>query len=63
MAIAFVGTRFLSGSAVVHTDGLRSVAAAFTMDEVTVLAASAGMSGATIRPHWPFRYLLAWRRE
>lgn len=62
-AIAFVGTRFLSRSRVVHIDGLRSVAAAYTMDEAAKLAESAGLTGARLTPHWPFRYLLSWRRE
>lgn len=63
MALAWLGTRVLSRSRVVHEDGLRSVAAAFTMDEAADLAVFAGLDGFEIRPHWPFRYLLSWRRS
>lgn len=61
-ALAFAGTRLLTRSPVVHVDGLRSVAAAFTMDEAAALARSAGLTDARIHSHWPYRYLLVWRR-
>jgi SAM-dependent methyltransferase len=60
--LAYAATRLLSRSPVVHTDGPRSVAAAFTLDEAIDLAACAGLTGATVVPRWPFRFLLTWRR-
>jgi 2-polyprenyl-3-methyl-5-hydroxy-6-metoxy-1,4-benzoquinol methylase len=60
--LAYVGTRLLSRSAVVHTDGPLSVAGAFTPEEAAELARRAGLSGARVERRWPFRYLLSWRR-
>jgi 2-polyprenyl-3-methyl-5-hydroxy-6-metoxy-1,4-benzoquinol methylase len=60
--LAYVGTRLLTRSAMVHTDGLISVEAAFTMSEATELARRAGWEGATIHWRWPFRFLLQWSR-
>lgn len=62
-AMAYVGTRLLTRSKVVHEDGLRSVAAAFTMEEAEALAKAAGLDGAKIEPHWPYRYLLTWTKS
>lgn len=61
-ALAVVGMRFLTRSSVVHVDGLRSVRAAYTMEEAAGLAHEAGLEGCDIRPHWPFRFLLTWRK-
>ncbi len=61
--LAYIGTRLLTRSQVVHTDGLLSVEAAFTMPEATELAQRAGWEGATIHWRWPFRFLLQWRRS
>ena len=58
---AWLGTRVLSRSPIVHVDGPRSVEAAFTMAEVRDLADRAGLHGATVATRWPWRYLLAWR--
>jgi SAM-dependent methyltransferase len=60
--LAYLGTRLLSRSAVVHTDGLRSVEGAFTLGEARALAGRAGLTGARVRACWPCRFLLAWRR-
>jgi 2-polyprenyl-3-methyl-5-hydroxy-6-metoxy-1,4-benzoquinol methylase len=59
---AFVGTRLLSRSPMVHTDGLLSVEGAFTPQEALAVAHKAGWDGATAERKFPFRYLLAWRR-
>ncbi len=59
---ARVGTRLLSRSWVVHTDGPRSVEGAFTMAELRGLADEAGLRGADVAWRWPFRMLLTWRR-
>jgi len=60
--LAYFGTRLLSRSPVVQTDGPLSVEGAFTMSEAMELAQHAGWQGATIHWRWPFRYLLRWRR-
>ena len=57
--LAYLGTRILSRSPVVHVDGLLSVAAAFTMSEALELARRARWEGATVRWRWPFRFLLS----
>lgn len=61
-ALAWLATRVLTRSPVVHVDGPRSVAAAFTLPEARELAATAGLPGAKIVPRWPCRYLLIWRK-
>jgi 2-polyprenyl-3-methyl-5-hydroxy-6-metoxy-1,4-benzoquinol methylase len=60
--LAQVATRLLTTSAVVHTDGPRSVAAAFTPAEARQLAEEAGLHGAEVVRRWPARFLLRWRR-
>jgi 2-polyprenyl-3-methyl-5-hydroxy-6-metoxy-1,4-benzoquinol methylase len=60
--LAWVGTRLLSLSPVVHTDGPRSVEGAFTADEVRDLAGRAGLTGSAVARRWPCRLLLTWRR-
>src|SRR5262245_12548818 len=59
--LAWVGSRILSTSHVVHTDGPLSVAGAFTCPEALDLARQAGLTGATIERRWPCRWLLTWR--
>jgi 2-polyprenyl-3-methyl-5-hydroxy-6-metoxy-1,4-benzoquinol methylase len=61
--LAWVGTRLLSRSHVVHEDGLRSVRAALTLDEARALADEAGLRDARIERHWPRRFLLTWPRQ
>jgi 2-polyprenyl-3-methyl-5-hydroxy-6-metoxy-1,4-benzoquinol methylase len=58
--LAYLGTRLLSSSAVVHEDGMRSVRAALTLPEARRLAGEAGLSGASFRGHWPSRFLMQW---
>ena len=62
LVLAHVATRLLTLSDVVHTDGPRSVEAAFTPSEALVLAEQAGLRGAVIGRRWPCRWLLTWRR-
>ena len=62
-AVAWVGTRVLSSSPVVHFDGPTSVRAAFTEAEARALATAAHLQGARLRWQWPFRFLLTWRRR
>jgi SAM-dependent methyltransferase len=60
--LAVAACRLLTRSSVVHIDGPRSVAAAFTPAEALSLAGRAGLRGATVARRWPFRYLLTWDR-
>ena len=60
--LSYLGTRVLSASPVVHTDGPRSVEGAFTILEARDLACRAGLTEATVTRRWPCRYLLSWRR-
>jgi hypothetical protein len=62
LLLAYLGTRLLSRSAVVHSDGPQSVMAAFTLPEVQQLARQAGLEGASLARRWPCRFLLTWRR-
>lgn len=61
--LAWLATRGLSRSPVVHEDGLKSVQAAFSSAEFVRLAAEAGMSDAALIQHWPERHMLIWRRR
>lgn len=60
--LAWMGTRILSRSAIVHFDGPVSVEGAFTADEVLRLAKEAKMDGVELAYHWPQRFLLRWKR-
>lgn len=60
--LAWAGGRVLTRSRVVHVDGPRSVAAAFTPAEARDLADRAGLIGSRVTLHWPQRFLLSWRR-
>jgi 2-polyprenyl-3-methyl-5-hydroxy-6-metoxy-1,4-benzoquinol methylase len=62
LAMAWLGTRILSRSKIVHVDGPRSVRAALTREEAVAAAEAAGMAGATAARRWPCRYLLQWER-
>jgi len=59
---AYVGSRVLTRSPMVHTDAILSVEGAFTPNEALDLARRAGWNGATVQRKFPFRYLLSWRR-
>jgi len=59
---AWIGLHTLTGSDVARVDGLRSVRAAFTVEEVGGLAARAKLENATIRRVWPQRFVLRWSR-
>lgn len=60
--LAWLGTRILSRSPVVHSDGPRSVEGAFTRSEAAELARRAGLANARVNSRWPCRYLLSWQR-
>jgi 2-polyprenyl-3-methyl-5-hydroxy-6-metoxy-1,4-benzoquinol methylase len=61
-ALAYLGTRALSASDVVHTDGPLSVLGAFTAEELVALAERAGLAEARVTRQWPCRTLLEWER-
>jgi SAM-dependent methyltransferase len=61
--LAQLACRFLTRSRIVRVDGPRSVAGAFTVQEVQSLCAQAKLDGAVIRNRWPFRFLLDWRKH
>jgi 2-polyprenyl-3-methyl-5-hydroxy-6-metoxy-1,4-benzoquinol methylase len=60
--LAWFGARLLSTSRVVHVDGPRSVAGAFTVREARALAERAGLVDIGLTRHWPCRFRLAGRR-
>lgn len=62
LALAWLGSRALSRSAIVHFDALASVRAAFTRDEITAIARTAGLADVSVRAAWPARWTLWWRR-
>lgn len=57
---AWVGTRLLTRSTIVHADGPLSVRAAFTPAEMEALARQAGLSGAVVQSRWLFRFVMTW---
>jgi 2-polyprenyl-3-methyl-5-hydroxy-6-metoxy-1,4-benzoquinol methylase len=61
--LAYLGTRVLSASDVVHRDGPSSVEGAFTVSELVHLAERAGLAGVRVTRHWPCRMLLEWERS
>jgi 2-polyprenyl-3-methyl-5-hydroxy-6-metoxy-1,4-benzoquinol methylase len=61
--LAWLGTRLLSTSRVVHIDGPRSVAGAFTIAEARSLAERAGLTEVQVTRHCPFRFRLIGRRR
>jgi 2-polyprenyl-3-methyl-5-hydroxy-6-metoxy-1,4-benzoquinol methylase len=62
LTLAYFAGHVLSSSPVVRVDAVRSVRAAFTMQEALAMAEAAGMKGATVHRRWPARYLLQWRK-
>lgn len=61
-ALAWMGTKLLSRSPIVHEDGLRSVRAALSLHEARELATRAGLDDARFERHWPQRFLMTWSR-
>ena len=62
LILAYLATRVLSRSPVVHTDGPRSVRAAYTLPEMRQLAQQSGMAEFSLEGQWPCRQLLKWIR-
>ena len=63
LTLAYFAGNVLSSSPVVRVDAVRSVRAAFTMQEALAMTEQAGMKGATVHRRWPARYLLQWRKK
>ena len=61
-AMALAASRLVTRSRVVHVDALRSVRAAFTMEELRGIAHEAGLAGVRIERVWPARALLVWEK-
>jgi len=59
---AYLGSRIITRSPVVHVDAPLSVEGAFTPNEALGLAHRAGWEGAQVRRKFPYRYLMSWRR-
>ena len=59
-ALCWVGVHAFSRSKVVHTDGLLSVRAAFSIEEIQQLLTLAGIDQAKISKHWPQRFTITW---
>lgn len=62
LALAWGALHLLTRSEIARVDGLRSVRAAFTADELGALARAAGLPSPEVTPIWPQRLLLHWRR-
>jgi hypothetical protein len=62
LLLAWLGSRALSRSPIVHHDATASVRAAFTRSEIASLARDAGLHGVEVRAAWPARWTLWWRR-
>jgi 2-polyprenyl-3-methyl-5-hydroxy-6-metoxy-1,4-benzoquinol methylase len=60
--LAWLGCAILTRSPVVHVDAPLSVRAAFRENEAQHLFVKAGLQGATLRRHWPQRYLITWEQ-
>lgn len=60
--MVWVASHLLTRSPVVHMDGPRSVAGAFSQREVFELTKQACLLGAKIETRWPCRFLLSWNK-
>jgi 2-polyprenyl-3-methyl-5-hydroxy-6-metoxy-1,4-benzoquinol methylase len=57
-ALAQLACHLLTTSAVVHCDGPRSVANAFSLTEMRKLCAEAGLTDTRVQPAWPYRLMV-----
>ena len=60
LSLAWIGSRLLTRSPIVHTDAVRSVAGAFVESEIEGMIRECGLqpSHSKITRHWPERWLL-----
>ncbi len=63
LSLAYCIPRLLTRSNIVHTDAVRSVHGAYTIDEMRELAQSAGLHGASVTRARPERLILVWERS
>jgi SAM-dependent methyltransferase len=62
LLLAWLGSRALSRSRVVHFDAIASVRAAWTPGEIQQIAEEAGLHTPRIERCWPARWTLWWKR-
>jgi hypothetical protein len=62
LLLAWLGSRVLSRSRVVHFDAIASVRAAWTPGEIQQIAEEAGLHTPRIERCWPARWTLWWKR-
>ncbi len=60
---AWIGSRILSRSGIVHHDAPASARAAWTTDELASFAADANLDRVKIERRWPWRMLLVWEAQ
>ncbi|NNL31028.1 MAG: nucleotide-binding protein, partial [Gemmatimonadetes bacterium] len=60
--LAWLGLHTFSRSEVARVDGLRSVEAAFSVDEARRLCAEAALRSAVVGVAWPQRFIMRWDR-
>jgi len=60
LGLAWVFSRLLTRSNVVHVDAIKSVRAAWTPEEMRDLATRAGLDNASISCCFPRRMMLSW---
>ncbi len=60
IALAWIASRTLCRSRIVHVDAIKSVRAAYTPDELRQLSVQADLRGSTVVRRWPRRILLRW---
>lgn len=60
--LAWLGLHTFTRSEVARVDGLRSVAAAFTVEETRRLCEEAALHGAVVGAAWPQRFVIRWDR-
>lgn len=63
LVLAFLVTRLLTASPIVHTDGVRSAQAAFSIPEIKITSDEAGLRRVRVERRWPSRFLLIWKKE
>lgn len=63
LVMVSLASQILTRSPVVHFDGIASVKAAFTLDEMKAFAEQAGMKGAVVYEHFPCRMMLVWKKD
>jgi 2-polyprenyl-3-methyl-5-hydroxy-6-metoxy-1,4-benzoquinol methylase len=60
---AWIGSRILSRSGIVHHDAPASARAAWTKEELASFADDAKLDGVKIERRWPWRMLLVWEAQ